>query len=87
MKLLLALSVVLVTLFVVTEASSAESSSPTVMERFESFGDSLKEAATKISEKAKSVYKDLHDSEFGTKTRNWFSDTYQKVKGKISGSD
>ncbi|XP_040290093.1 apolipoprotein C-I-like isoform X2 [Bufo bufo] len=84
MKLLLALSVVLIALSVLAEPSSAESQEPSVKEKFKNIGEAIKDAAVKVGEKAKSVYKDLHESEIGTKTRNFFTESFQKIKNKFS---
>ncbi|XP_075047699.1 apolipoprotein C-I [Mixophyes fleayi] len=84
MKLLLAVSVVLIALTVLAEPSSAESEQPSVKERFQSFGESVKDAATKVGEKTKAVFKDIHESEFATKTRDFFSDGFKKIKEKFS---
>lgn len=64
--------------------SSAESDEPSLKDRFKSFGESIKDAALKVGEKAKSAYEDLHKSDFGTKTRNFFSESVQKIKEKFS---
>ncbi|XP_044128899.1 apolipoprotein C-I-like isoform X2 [Bufo gargarizans] len=84
MKLLLALSVVLIALSVLAEPSSAESQEPSVKEKFKNIGEAIKDAAVKVGEKAKSVIKDLHDSKFGTKTRELFTEGIQKIKNKFS---
>ncbi|MEE6520890.1 hypothetical protein FKM82_018848 [Ascaphus truei] len=43
--------------------------------------------AIKVGDKTKEVIKDLHESDLATKTRNWFSEKYQRVKQTFSKSD
>ncbi|XP_075696361.1 apolipoprotein C-I isoform X2 [Rhinoderma darwinii] len=84
MKLLLALSVVLIALSVLTEPSSAESQEPSLKERVKSFGESIKGAGSVVVDKTKAAIKGLHESEFAIKTRNFFTDGFQKIKDKFS---
>ncbi|KAM8927303.1 apolipoprotein C-I [Pelodytes ibericus] len=88
MKLLLAVSVIVIALSVLAEPTSAQSPSPpTFKDRVDNFGSSIGDMATKFGEKAKTVLKDIHNSEILTKTRNWFTDTYQNLKQKLKTSD
>ncbi|XP_063798666.1 apolipoprotein C-I-like isoform X1 [Pseudophryne corroboree] len=84
MKLILAVSVVLVALSVMAEPSSAQSEESTIKTGLKSFVESVKQVATKVGEKTKAVFKELHESEPATKARNFFSDTFQKIKDKLS---
>ncbi|OCT73046.1 apolipoprotein C-I [Xenopus laevis] len=89
MKLLLALSVILVTFCVLTECkpSEADAESKTIKDHLETAGTAIKDFGTKVGEKTKDFFKDLHNSEPMTKTRNWFSETFKKIKEKVSSSD
>uniref|UniRef100_A0A6I8R0U8 Apolipoprotein C-I n=2 Tax=Xenopus tropicalis TaxID=8364 RepID=A0A6I8R0U8_XENTR len=85
MKLLLAISVILVTICVLTECkpSEADSESKSFRDHFDSAGTAIKD----FGAKTKDFFKDLHNSEAMTKTRNWFTDLYKKIKEKTTGSD
>ncbi|XP_063292841.1 apolipoprotein C-I-like [Pelobates fuscus] len=84
MKLLLAISVFVIALSVMIEPTSADSDSPSIKDRFESFGASIWDAAVKVGEKTKSAFKGLSESEPITKAKGWISDTVQKIKNKVS---
>ncbi|KAG8567659.1 hypothetical protein GDO81_013732 [Engystomops pustulosus] len=84
MKLLLALSVVLIVLSVLTEPASADSDEPSIKEKFKKFGESVKYVAVKVGEKAKSAIKEIHDSAFATKARSIFTEGIQQLKDKFS---
>ncbi|XP_056397953.1 apolipoprotein C-I-like [Hyla sarda] len=84
MKLLLALSVVLITLSVLAEPSSADSQEPSVKDRFRNIGESIKDAFTKAGEKTKSAFEELHKSDVVKQTSNFFKDTFQKIKDKFT---
>ncbi|XP_053308689.1 apolipoprotein C-I-like [Spea bombifrons] len=86
MKLLLAVSVIVVALFVMAGPTSASEDSSSVKDHFESFGSSVREFATKVGEKTKTAFEKLHKSEFATKTRDWFSDAFKNVKEKFTPS-
>ncbi|KAG8433886.1 hypothetical protein GDO86_012307 [Hymenochirus boettgeri] len=85
MKLLLAVSVLLATVFVLAEANPTDETK-TFKDHIESVGTSIKQFASKVGDKAKEVIKDIHETEFAKKSREWISDTFQKIKGKISSS-
>ncbi|KAM4016506.1 apolipoprotein C-I [Anomaloglossus baeobatrachus] len=85
MRLLLALSVVLIALAVLPEPSSAQTQdAPSVKDRLKSIGETIKTAATNFGEKTKTAFEDLHNSEFATSTRNFFSEKFQNIKNKFS---
>ncbi|XP_075436729.1 apolipoprotein C-I [Ascaphus truei] len=87
MKPILAVSVIVATLCVLADTGSAQSPRPSLSERFDSFGSSVRDMAIKVGDKTKEVIKDLHESDLATKTRNWFSEKYQRVKQTFSKSD
>ncbi|XP_040183394.1 apolipoprotein C-I-like [Rana temporaria] len=84
MKLILAISVVIIALTVLAGPSSAESEESPVKEKFDSIVTSIKGAANKAQGHLKSAYERARDSEFGTKTRDFFSDLGKKIKDKFS---
>ncbi|XP_077313348.1 apolipoprotein C-I [Lithobates pipiens] len=84
MKLILAISVVIIALSVLAGPTSAESEESPVKEKFDSIVTSVKGAANKAHEHLKSAYESARDSEIGVKTRNFFSDLGKKIKDKFS---
>ncbi|XP_073512046.1 apolipoprotein C-I [Phyllobates terribilis] len=84
MRLLLALSVVLIALAVLPEPSSAQSEEPSLKDRFKSFGETIKSAASTVGEQAKNAIDNLQKSEFATNTRNFFTEGFQKIRDKFS---
>ncbi|KAM5132583.1 apolipoprotein C-I isoform 1-T2 [Mantella aurantiaca] len=84
MKLILAISVVIIALSVLAGPTSADSEETSVKEKFNTFATSVKEVVNKAQEKIKNAYENARDSEFGTKTRNWFADIGKKIQDKFS---
>ncbi|KAG9482112.1 hypothetical protein GDO78_011027 [Eleutherodactylus coqui] len=84
MKLLLALSVVFIALSVLAEPSAAEPQESSLADRFRSFGESIKGAFKQVGDKAKEAVDKLHESDFGKKTREVFSDSVKKIKDTFS---
>ncbi|XP_069596861.1 apolipoprotein C-I-like [Ranitomeya imitator] len=84
MKLLLALSVVLMALAVLPESTSAETKEPSIKDQLKSFGETVKAAATSVGEQTKAAFEKLHNSEFATSARKIFSDGIEKIKNKFS---
>ncbi|XP_070620139.1 apolipoprotein C-I [Erythrolamprus reginae] len=84
MKLVLAVAVLLVTLSaVVTDSNDGGRKEPTVAEKFEKFQKEVQTFVDNIGEKAKAAYHEFHNSEFSNKTRNWLSETINKLKKKF----
>ncbi|KAM9298965.1 apolipoprotein C-I isoform 1-T2 [Gastrophryne carolinensis] len=84
MKLLLAVSVVVLALFVLAEPSSAEPEEQTLKEKFNAFGDKVKDGVSKAHDKLKEAIKDIRESAAATKVSNWFKNTADKVKSAFS---
>ncbi|KAJ8005268.1 hypothetical protein DPEC_G00144870 [Dallia pectoralis] len=76
MKLSIAVAVLMLVFAAHTEAQEAEK---TIVEHFSNFGDQLKD----MSVKTKDLVGKISDSEFATKTRNWFTEQFDKMKTKI----
>uniref|UniRef100_A0A669BT51 Apolipoprotein C-I n=1 Tax=Oreochromis niloticus TaxID=8128 RepID=A0A669BT51_ORENI len=76
MRLYLAVAVLMLAFVAYTEAQDDTS----IQERFDRFGQKLTEIGQSLAEKTKTAFQDLHNSEFGTSTRNWFTDAFQKMK-------
>ncbi|XP_072281570.1 apolipoprotein C-I [Pyxicephalus adspersus] len=84
MKLILAISVVIIALSVLPGPSSVQAEESSAKEKFDSFAESVKGVVNKGVEKIKNAYEGVRDSEFGTKTRNWFTDVGRKIKEKFT---
>ncbi|XP_073458239.1 apolipoprotein C-I [Aquarana catesbeiana] len=84
MKLILAISVVIIALSVLAGPSSAESEESPLKEKVDSIVTSVKGVANKAHEHLKNAYERARDSEFGTKTRDFFTDLGKKIKDKFS---
>ncbi|KAK7147444.1 hypothetical protein R3I94_010079 [Phoxinus phoxinus] len=80
MKLYLAAAVLMLVLAVHTEAQEE----PTLEQRFATFQTQVKEIADDLTEKTKTTFQQLDQSEFATKTKSWFSEQYEKMKQKMS---
>ncbi|TRY93415.1 hypothetical protein DNTS_014251 [Danionella cerebrum] len=57
---------------------------PTLEQHFAKFQTQVKEIADDLAEKTKTAFQNIEQSEFGTKTRNWFNEQYAKLKQKMS---
>ncbi|XP_027004558.1 apolipoprotein C-I [Tachysurus fulvidraco] len=79
MKLYLAVA----TLMLVLIAQSEAVEEPTIEEHFANIQAKFQEFGTSLSEKTSTVLKKLEDSEVLTKTKNWFVDSFEKVKNKL----
>ncbi|XP_063343318.1 apolipoprotein C-I [Pelmatolapia mariae] len=79
MRLYLAVAVLMLAFVAYTEAQDDTS----IQDRFDKFGQKLTEIGQSLAEKTKTAFHDIHNSEFGTSTRNWFTDAFQKIKDKI----
>ncbi|XP_030639645.1 apolipoprotein C-I [Chanos chanos] len=79
MKLPIAIAVLMLVLVANTEAEEE----PTLEERFTSFGNQMKEITGDLATKTKDAFEKFHQSEFATKTRDWFTEQIEKVKQKM----
>ncbi|KAJ8354777.1 hypothetical protein SKAU_G00223440 [Synaphobranchus kaupii] len=80
MKLPIAIAVLFLVLAANTEAQNTDQ---TWEERMSVFGSDMKTFAEGIADKTKDVAQDIHNSDFATKTRDWFEKQIQKMKGKL----
>ncbi|XP_039535277.1 apolipoprotein C-I [Pimephales promelas] len=80
MKLYLAAAVLMLVLAVHTEAQDES----TLEQRFATFQTQVKAIAEDLTEKTKTTFQQLDQSEFATKTKSWFSEQFEKVKQKVS---
>ncbi|KAI2655265.1 Apolipoprotein C-I [Labeo rohita] len=80
MKLYLAAAVLMLVLAVHTEAQEE----PTLEQQFAKFQTQVKEIADDLTEKTKTTFEQIENSEFAIKTKNWFTEQFEKVKQKLS---
>nr|XP_020859278.1 apolipoprotein C-I isoform X2 [Phascolarctos cinereus] len=85
MKPFLSFTVLAVLLYFLAGPSPAQASS-SVAEGFEQFQHKVKELADTVATKAKEAISKIQNSEFSTKTRNWFKHNFQKVKDKMDAT-
>nr|XP_019610353.1 PREDICTED: apolipoprotein C-I [Rhinolophus sinicus] len=78
MRLILSLPVLVVVLAMVSEAASQPD-----LELSSSIPGKLKELKNALEEKVRAAIEHIKQSDFPSKTRNWFSETYSKVKEKF----
>ncbi|KAJ8388867.1 hypothetical protein AAFF_G00126230 [Aldrovandia affinis] len=89
MKLPIAIAVLFLVLAANTGAEEAQAegeepqAEPTLEERFTNFGIQIKTFADGLKDKTKATFEEIHQSDFAIKTRNWFTDQFQKMKEKV----
>ncbi|KAM3830324.1 apolipoprotein C-I isoform 2-T2 [Vipera latastei] len=84
MKLVLAVAVLLITLSaVVTDSNEDGGREATMAQKFEKFQKEVQTFVDNLGEKTKAAFLEFHNSEFSNKTRNWLSETFQKLKKKF----
>ncbi|XP_056618719.1 apolipoprotein C-I [Triplophysa dalaica] len=82
MKLYLAAAVLMLVLAAHTEAQEE----PTLEQRFAGFHSQIKEIADDLTQKTKNTFDQIEKSEFAVKTKNWFTEQFEKLKQKMSES-
>ncbi|XP_027801531.1 apolipoprotein C-I [Marmota flaviventris] len=83
MRPFLALSVLVVVLSVVLEGPAPAQAAPDVSSTFEQIPGKLKEFGNTLEDKTREAINHIKNSDFATKTRTWFSETFTKVKEKL----
>ncbi|XP_045844347.1 apolipoprotein C-I [Meles meles] len=78
MRLFLSLPVLVVVLAMVLEGPAPAQAAP-----FERIPDKLKEFGNTLEDKARAAIETIKQSDIPAKTRNWFSETYNKVKERL----
>ncbi|XP_061110165.1 apolipoprotein C-I [Conger conger] len=81
MKLPIAIAVLVLVLAANTEAQDAVE--PTLEERFTKFGEQMQTLADTIKTKTMATVGDIHDSQFATDTRKWFTEAFGTMKDKL----
>ncbi|XP_072535130.1 apolipoprotein C-I [Salminus brasiliensis] len=79
MRLYLAVAALMLVL--ATHAEAQEE--PTIEQHFANFHSKIKEFGSDLTDKTMATFKEIEQSEFATKTRNWFSEQFEKMKQKI----
>ncbi|XP_051573888.1 apolipoprotein C-I-like [Myxocyprinus asiaticus] len=80
MKLFLAAAVLMLVLATHTEAQEES----TLEQQFANFHTQVKEIAGDLTEKTKNAFEQFEQSEFAVKTKNWFTEQFEKMKQKLS---
>ncbi|MBZ3878136.1 Apolipoprotein C-I [Sciurus carolinensis] len=83
MRLLLALPVLVVVLSMVLEGPAPAQATPDVLSTLENIPDKLKEFGNTLEDKTRAAIDHIRQSDIATKTRNWISETFNKVKGTL----
>ncbi|KAL7886665.1 hypothetical protein AOLI_G00043860 [Acnodon oligacanthus] len=76
MRLYLAVAALMLVLLAHAEAQEE----PTIEQHFANFQTKVMELGKDLSEKATAAFKKLEESEFATKTTNWFNEQMSKIK-------
>ncbi|XP_051577018.1 apolipoprotein C-I-like [Myxocyprinus asiaticus] len=79
MKLYLAAAVLMLVFAAHTEAQVE----PTLEQHFANFHTQVKEIAGDLTEKTKNAFAQFEQSEFAVKTKNWFTEQFDKIKQKL----
>ncbi|XP_004767701.1 apolipoprotein C-I [Mustela nigripes] len=83
MRLFLALPVLVVVLAMVLEGPAPTQAAPEISSTFERIPDKLKEFGNTLEDKARAAIETIKQSDIPAKTRNWFSETYSKLKERL----
>merc|ERR1739849_40092 len=81
MKLFLAVAVLLLAFAAHTGAQEEEK---TVEQRLADFGAQVTELTSNLADKTKEAFEKIHTSETATGIRDWFTETFNKVKNTLS---
>lgn len=83
MRLLVAISVLVL---VLAAHSDAQESEPTLEQRFTQFQQQMQTLTDDLAEKTKTAFEQFQTSEFAVKTKNFFTEQFEKLKQKMSES-
>uniref|UniRef100_A0A8B9KCJ9 Apolipoprotein C-I n=1 Tax=Astyanax mexicanus TaxID=7994 RepID=A0A8B9KCJ9_ASTMX len=76
MRLYLAIAALVLVLAAHAEAQEE----PTIEQHFASFHTKVKEFGSDVAEKTMATIKEIEQSEFAAKTKNWFTEQFEKMK-------
>ncbi|XP_076136056.1 apolipoprotein C-I [Alosa pseudoharengus] len=80
MRLLVAISVLVLVLAAHSDAQEAEA---TIEQRFTQFQQQIQTLTDDIAEKTKTALEQFQTSEFATKTKSFFTEQFEKIKAKM----
>ncbi|XP_017357923.1 apolipoprotein C-I [Cebus imitator] len=83
MRLFLSLPVLVVVLLMILEGPVPAQGAPEAVDASSGL-DKLKEFGNTLENKVREFFSRIKESDIPTKTRNWFSETLQKVKEKLN---
>uniref|UniRef100_A0A452SDT0 Apolipoprotein C-I n=1 Tax=Ursus americanus TaxID=9643 RepID=A0A452SDT0_URSAM len=83
MRLFLSLPVLVVVLAMVLEGPAPAQAAPEISSTLGSIPDKLKEFGNTLEDKARAAIESIKQSDIPAKTRNWFSETFNKVKEQL----
>nr|XP_004670419.1 apolipoprotein C-I [Jaculus jaculus] len=84
MRLSLALPVLVVVLAMTLEGPAPAQAAPDISSTLEGLPDKLKEFGNTLEDKARAAIDHIKQKEILSKTRNWLSETWSKVKEKFT---
>ncbi|XP_058504082.1 apolipoprotein C-I [Solea solea] len=79
MRLYLAVAVLMLAFVAYTEAQDEP-----LEDRFSAFTAQVAEMSRNLAEKAKANVQEFQNSEFATKTKNWFTEQFEAVKNSFN---
>ncbi|XP_007231203.2 apolipoprotein C-I [Astyanax mexicanus] len=79
MRLYLAIAALVLVLAAHAEAQEE----PTIEQHFANFHTKVKEFGSDVAEKTMATIKEIEQSEFAAKTKNWFTEQFEKMKKHI----
>nr|P0DKV3.1 RecName: Full=Apolipoprotein C-I; Short=Apo-CI; Short=ApoC-I; AltName: Full=Apolipoprotein C1; Contains: RecName: Full=Truncated apolipoprotein C-I; Flags: Precursor [Ateles geoffroyi] len=82
MRLFLSLPVLVVVLLMILEGPGPAQGAPEALDTSSGL-DKLKEFGNTLEDKVREFFNRVKESDIPAKTRNWFSETLQKVKEKL----
>ncbi|XP_032243956.1 apolipoprotein C-I isoform X1 [Phoca vitulina] len=83
MRLFLSLPVLVVVLAMVLEGPAPTQAAPEISSTLGRIPDKLKEFGNTLEDKARAAIESMKQSDIPAKTRNWFSETFNKVKEQL----
>nr|P0DPH6.1 RecName: Full=Apolipoprotein C-I; Short=Apo-CI; Short=ApoC-I; AltName: Full=Apolipoprotein C1; Contains: RecName: Full=Truncated apolipoprotein C-I; Flags: Precursor [Ursus maritimus] len=83
MRLFLSLPVWVAVLAMVLEGPAPAQAAPEISSTLGSIPDKLKEFGNTLEDKARAAIESIKQSDIPAKTRNWFSETFNKVKEQL----
>ncbi|XP_059136551.1 apolipoprotein C-I [Peromyscus eremicus] len=83
MRLFISLPVLIVVVAMALEGPAPAQATPDLSSAFENLPDKLKEFGNTLEDKTRAAIEHIRQKGILTKTRTWFSETFDKVKEKF----